>query len=197
VEWGRLEDFLRCFLPTSPVPVSLDTSKGEIARLGLDLGVHLLNDVWGLRRDRSLAGLAAEAGAGLILQHNRAKPEYRSLLPEVLSDLEESVNWALEAGLDRSRLIVDPGFGFGKTKEQNLALLRELRSFRSLGLPLLAGVSRKSFTATRAGQEPAERTFGTAAAVALAIEGGADIVRVHDVGSMRDVVRFCDAVLRT
>ncbi|MEI6509426.1 MAG: dihydropteroate synthase [bacterium] len=195
-EWGRVRDFLSEFLPQAAVPVSLDTCKEEVAQRGLELGVDLINDIWGLRRGRGIAKLVAAHGAGLILQHNRSKAEYRHFLPEVMADLEESLSWALENGVPREKLIVDPGFGFGKTSPQNYTLLRELRAFRGLGQPLLVGVSRKSFLESARKRPPAQRTFATAAAVALAVEGGADLVRVHDVQAMREVVQVCDQTLR-
>jgi dihydropteroate synthase len=195
-EWGRVADFLREFLPHSPLPVSLDTWKEEIARRGLELGVDLINDVWGLRRSRGIARLVAQHKAGLILQHNRQHAEYRHFLPEVVADLEESMSWAFEDGVSPECVIVDPGFGFGKTPEQNFWLLRELRALRGLGQPLLAGVSHKSFIGLATGKLPAERLLGTAAAIALAIEGGADLVRVHEVAEMREVVQVCDRALR-
>ncbi|MCX5970208.1 MAG: dihydropteroate synthase [Coprothermobacterota bacterium] len=195
-EWGRVRDFLSEFLPHAAVPVSLDTCKEEVARRGLELGVNLINDIWGLRRGRGIAKLAAAHGAGLILQHNRRVADYRRFLPEVMADLEESLSWALEDGVPRERLIVDPGFGFGKSASQNYILLRELRAFRGLGQPLLVGVSRKSFLGLTNNRPPAQRTFATAAAVALAVEGGADLVRVHEVQDMREVVQVCDRTLR-
>lgn len=195
-EWDRLKDFLKEFVPNSPVPVSLDTSKAVVAAKGLELGVDLINDVWGLRRAREIARLVKEAGAGLILMHNRKESVYQSLLLEVYDDLLESVDWALSEGLSPDRIIVDPGFGFGKLVEHNYQLLADLEVFRPLGFPLLVGVSRKSFIGKLTGKPPAERVIGTAAAVALAVAKGADIVRVHDVGEMREAILLCDRVLK-
>ncbi|MEI6308097.1 MAG: dihydropteroate synthase [bacterium] len=195
-EWGRVRDFLSEFLPHAAVPVSLDTCKEEVARRGLELGVNLINDIWGLRRGRGIAKLVGAHGAGLILQHNRSVADYRRFLPEVMADLEESLSWALEDGVPREKLIVDPGFGFGKSASQNYILLHELRAFRGLGQPLLVGVSRKSFLGLANNRPPAQRTLATAAAVALAVDGGADLVRVHEVQAMREVVQVCDRTLR-
>ncbi len=195
-EWERLEDFLKEFVPNSPVPVSLDTSKASVALRGLELGVDIINDIWGLKREREIARLAKRAGAGLILMQNRAEIAYTSFLLEVYDDMRNSVGLALSEGIPPGRIIIDPGFGFGKFVEHNYQLLANLESFRPLGFPLLVGVSRKSFIGKLTGKPPQKRAIGTAAAVSLAVSKGADVVRVHDVEEMREAILLCDRVLR-
>jgi dihydropteroate synthase len=195
-EWNRVKEFLREFLPQAPIPVSLDTNKLEVAQKGLDAGVHLINDIWGLKKERAIAKLVREAGAGLVLQHNRAQTDYGDLLSETLADLAASIQTALDEGMDREKLIIDPGIGFGKNADQNFTILKQLAAFRSLGYPLMVGPSRKSFLGQVTGQPPAERVFGTAAAVCLAVTNGADLVRVHDVKAMKDVIQVCDRTIR-
>jgi dihydropteroate synthase len=180
------------------VPVSVDTYKAPVARAALQAGAHLLNDIWGFRCDPALAGLCVEFGVSAVVMHNqRGGPGADDPIEAAGAGLEASIAIAERAGLPRERLIGDPGFGFGWTVEQNLALLRRLGELRELGLPLLVGTSRKStIGAVLEGAPVEERLFGTAATVALAIAAGADIVRVHDVAAMRDVVRVADAVVR-
>lgn len=181
-------------------PVSVDTYKAPVARAALEAGAHLLNDIWGFRCDRRLAVLAVEFGVPAVVMHNqRGRPASggRDVVGDVRAGLEASIAIAEEAGLPRDRLIVDPGFGFGWTPEQNLEILRRLGELRDLGLPVLLGTSRKStIGAVLDGAPPEDRLLGTAATVALAVAAGVDIVRVHDVAAMRDVVRVADAVVR-
>ncbi|MGQ9683512.1 MAG: dihydropteroate synthase [Anaerolineae bacterium] len=195
-----------------PVALSVDTYKAAVAAAALDAGAHLVNDVWALAGDDQMAGLVAQRGAPVILMHNRSRPaeaavdaslggryvgtQYADLLGEVIAELRGRVEAAVAAGVARERIIVDPGIGFGKTVEQNLELLDRLREVRSLGLPLLVGTSRKSFTGYTLKLPPEERLEGTAASVALAIDRGADIIRVHDVQAMVRVARLSDAVVR-
>jgi dihydropteroate synthase len=194
------------------VPVSVDTYKAEVARQAVEAGAALINDVWGLRMDPDMARVAAEAGVAVVLMHNRSKPkdarqaerlggryvgvQYDDLIGDLLRELQESVELALKAGIKPEKIIVDPGIGFGKTVEQNLELLYRLRELKTLGYPLLVGPSRKSFVGYTLNLPPDQRLEGTAAAVALAIDRGADIVRVHDVAAMARVALFTDAVVR-
>ena len=179
------------------VPVSIDTYKAPVARAALAAGAHLLNDIWGFRHEAALAALAVEFGVPAIVMHNQRDREFHDVIGDIRSGLEASIAIAEKVGLARERLIIDPGFGFGWTEEQNLELLRRLRELRALGLPMLIGTSRKStIGAVLGGAPPEERLLGTAATMALAVAAGADMVRVHDVAAMRDVVRVTDAVVR-
>lgn len=200
-ELRRLLPALEAVVGRVGVPVSVDTGKSGVARAALAAGACVVNDVWGLRADPGIAAAAAEFGAGLVLMHNRLGHFYADLLGEIAGDLRGSVDLALAAGVPRGNLIVDPGIGFGKTADQNIEALRELRRFsrgaaEGLGLPLLVGTSRKSTIGRLLGLPPGERVEGTAATVALAVAGGADVVRVHDVGAMARVCQVSDAVVR-
>jgi len=178
------------------IPISVDTYKASVAAAALEAGASLVNDVWGLRRDPEMAGVAARRGAPVVVMHNQERPRYQDLLADVARALRESIALAVAAGIPRERIICDPGIGFGKTTEQNLRLLRRLGELRNLGQPILVGPSRKSFIAKVLGSAGDDRREGTAAVVALAVAGGADLVRVHDVRAMVRVARVADAVVR-
>lgn len=181
------------------VMVSVDTSKGLVARAALAAGAGMVNDVWAARRDPDTARAAAEAGAYLVLMHNKDVATYTGdVVDEVITWLGDAVEAALDAGVPRNRLLVDPGIGFGKTGEHNLEVLHRLGELKAaLGLPLLVGTSRKRFIGELlGGLPPAERVEGTAATVALAIAAGADVVRVHDVAHIARTVRVADAIIR-
>ena len=183
------------------VPVSIDTYKAPVARAALGAGAHLLNDIWGFRPpapgEPSLARIAAEFNIPAVIMHNQRGRPSRDVIGDIRAGLGVSIAIAEDAGTRRERLIIDPGFGFGWTPEQNLEMLRRLGELRNLGRPILIGTSRKStIGAVLDGAPAGERLFGTAATIALAIANGADIVRVHDVAAMRDVARVADAVVR-
>ena len=179
------------------VPISVDTSKPGVAAAALDAGAVLLNDVWGVAEDDAMARLAASRGVPLVVMHNRAEADYADFLAELVADLGAALDRAVAAGVPPANLIVDPGFGFAKTPEQNLVALRELTRLRALGRPVLLGTSRKS-TIGRilGGLPPEQRLEGTLATTALGIAFGADIVRVHDVRANAMAARVADAVVR-
>ena len=178
------------------VPVSIDTTKPSVAAAALDAGASLINDVQGVSEDGALVRLAGARAVPIVLMHNREEPRYTDLMPELIDDLRRAIDRALRAGCAWDSLIVDPGFGFGKTPEHNLTLLRELGALRVLGRPILLGTSRKS-TLGRVLDLPAdERLEATLATTALGIAGGADIVRVHDVLANVRAARMTDAVVR-
>ena len=177
-------------------PISVDTTKPVVAAAALDAGAALINDVWGVGEDDAVVRLAAERAVPIVLMHNRREPRYVNLVAEVVADLGRAIDRAIGAGCAWESLIVDPGFGFGKTAVHNLVILRELGALRVLGRPILLGTSRKS-TLGRVLDLPAEeRLEATLAATALGIAGGADIVRVHDVGPNVRTARMADAVIR-
>jgi dihydropteroate synthase len=192
--------------------ISIDTYKAAVAEEALKAGAQIVNDVWGLRADPDLAAVAARAGAAVVLMHNRSKPanvevrerlgqayagaEYQDLLEDVKRELLGSVALAHAAGIPDECIILDPGIGFGKTVGQNLELIDRLGEIRALGFPVLLGPSRKSFIGYTLDLPPNQRLEGTAAAVAIGIARGADIVRVHDVEAMLRVARMTDAILR-
>ncbi len=178
------------------VPLSIDTTKPVVAEAALAAGADLINDVWGVGDDEALARLAADHGVPLVVMHNRAEARYTTFLPEVIADLQRALERALRLGVRWDDLIVDPGFGFGKTPEHNLELLRELGTLRMFGRPILLGTSRKS-TIGRVLDLPAEaRLEATIATTALGIAGGADLVRVHDVEANVRAARMTDAIVR-
>ena len=185
---------LRAFLPD--LPLSVDTTKPAVAAAALEAGADLVNDVWGVVPDDSLARVAAEHGAPLVLMHNRAEARYRSILAEVVADLQQAMERALAAGVAWDRLLVDPGFGFGKAPVHNLVLLRELATLRVLGRPIVLGTSRKSTLGKVLDLPPHERLEATLATTALAVAAGVDIVRVHDVRANVRVARMADAIVR-
>jgi dihydropteroate synthase len=166
-----------------------------LAEAALRAGATIVNDIWGLRRAPALADLAARHDAAMVVMHNQEGTQYeRGLLPEISASLRESVARAEAAGIPRERIIVDPGLGFGKTAEHNVEILRHLRELTVLGQPLLVGPSRKSFLGKVFGIALEDRLLGTAASVAAAVLRGADIVRVHDVREMRDVVKVAEGL---
>jgi dihydropteroate synthase len=184
------------------IPVSIDTSKSEVAEAAIDQGAEILNDVTGLRGDPHLAEIAARRKLPLIVMHMRGvpatmqkKPFARDVMGDVTAGLRRAIAVALRAGVQKSQIILDPGIGFGKSAEQSFQLLARLPELARLGFPLLVGASRKSFLGKASGgTEKDARVWGTAAAVAASILGGAHIVRVHDVAEMVEVARVADAV---
>jgi len=174
------------------VPLSIDTCRSAVAGRAVEAGARMINDVWGLRRDPGLARVAAEAGVPLVLVSNQRGRSCRDIIAEVISDLRRSTALAVQAGVDESNIIVDPGVGFGKTVEQNLEIIRRLAELKVLGRPILMGTSRKFML----GHSPDQRLEGTAATVAIGIAHGADMVRVHDVRPIVRVCRMSDAVVR-
>lgn len=164
------------------LPVSVDTYKYETARLALEAGADMINDVWGLKYDAGeMARVIAGSGAACCLMHNRARAEYAHLMPELLHDLRETLRIADAAGIGRDKIILDPGVGFGKSCGQNLAVLNRLEELRVLGLPVLLGASRKSVVGLTLGLPVDERLEGTLATTAIGVLKGAAFIRVHDV----------------
>ena len=195
-EMERLLPSLEAVAVCVSIPISVDTWKSGVARAALNAGASIVNDVWGLQADPDMAEMVAGHGAGLIVMHNQRGHHYDNLLEDITRGLRKSVDSALGAGVPRENLIVDPGIGFGKTADQNIEVLRNLRRLRELELPVLVGTSRKSTIGRLLGLPPDQRIEGTAASVALAIAGGADVVRVHDVQAMTRVCRVTDAIVR-
>ena len=184
------------------IPIAIDTYKSEVAAAAVERGVAIINDVSALRFDPALADVAARTGAILVLMHMRGEPANMQkiepsadIFAEIETDLAEAIRQAESRGVRHNQIIVDPGIGFGKTLEQNLAIINHLDRFESFGLPLMIGTSRKSFIGKLTRREASDRLFGTAASVAASIIRGAHIVRVHDVSQILDVVRVTDALL--
>lgn len=190
------------------IPISVDTYKSEVAIRALDVGASIINDQWGLKHDPSLAELAAERNVPIILMSNQrdkgdydAKAQrdtalYNDAMPEVIASLRWSIEMAMNAGVPRENIIIDPGIGFGKTWQQDIELVRCLAELKTLGQPILLGTSRKSLIRMVLNLPASERVEGTAATVAIGIANGADIVRVHDVREMVRICRMTDAIVR-
>ena len=195
-ELARLMPTLEAVAAKVCLPISVDTYKAAVARRAIDAGATIINDIWGLKAEPELANVAAETGAGLVLMHNQKGTQYKDLLPDVVASLRESVKTAIEVGVPQENIIVDPGIGFGKTPDQNLAVLARLAALKAVGCPILVGTSRKSTLGLLLDLSADQRVEATAATVSLAIAGGADLVRVHDVKEMVRVCRVTDAVVR-
>ena len=179
------------------VPVSVDTYKVEVARQSLESGAKMVNNVWGVRSDPDMLALVAEHDVPVVLMHNQKDHQYGDLIRDIIEQLGNTVSRALELGVRRENIIVDPGIGFGKVASQSLEIERRLAEFKVMGLPVLVGPSRKSHIGlVLGGIPPDDRLEGTAAAIALCIAGGADMVRVHDVKEMVKVARVSDAIVR-
>ena len=196
-ELRRILPVLERLAPECSVPISIDTTKAEVARRAVALGACVINDQWGLQGDADMAAVAAELHVPVIAMHNQRGHVYDNLMPDIIAYLRRSLERADEVGLGREHVIVDPGFGFGKTPAQNLEVLRRLGELTTLERPILIGTSRKSMIGhVLPAMSPSERLDGTAATIALGIAFGADIVRVHDVRAMTRVARMADAVVR-
>jgi dihydropteroate synthase len=181
--------------------LSVDTWKSSVARAAVESGVEIINDISGLTFDERMTAVAARSGAGLVLMHTRGTPqtmqsdtEYADLIGEIRLFLHKAVSRAVEGGIQEHCIAVDPGIGFAKTARHNLEILRRLREFTGMGLPLLVGTSRKSFIGSTLNREHGQRLMGTAATVAVAVANGASILRVHDVLAMRDVADMAHAI---
>lgn len=210
-EKARILPLIQAIRQELDIPISIDTYRAEVAAAALAAGANWVNDVWGLRMDPNMAQLVAEQGCPVVIMHNRSQPKnvdqetrlggryvgvaYDDLLTDIRRELEESIDLALAAGVSREQLILDPGIGFGKTVAQNLTLLNQLDYFKEMGYPILLGPSRKSFIGYTLDLPPDERVEGTAATIAIGIDRGANIIRVHDVREMVRVARMTDAIV--
>lgn len=179
------------------IPISVDTCKSQVAEAAIQAGADLVNDIWGLKYDDRMAGVIAKYKVPCCLMHNREKPEYEAFLPDVLKDLEESVNLAAAAGISREQIILDPGIGFGKTYEMNLEMLKHMGILHKLGYPLLLGTSRKSVIGITLDLPTDQREEGTLAATVLAVCSGYSFVRVHDVKANSRAVKMTEAILKS
>ncbi|MBQ6631282.1 MAG: dihydropteroate synthase [Romboutsia sp.] len=178
-------------------PISVDTYKAKVADESLKLGVEMINDVWGLRKDKDMANVIAKYDAHVCIMHNQDNTEYDKDLMESIKDfLSESINIAIEAGIDKNKIVLDPGIGFGKTYEQNLEVLKRLGELKELGYPILLGTSRKSVIGNTLDLPPKERVEGTIATTVLGVRDGVDIVRVHDVEKNLRAAKMADAIYR-
>lgn len=178
------------------VPVSLDTYKAEVAQAGIAAGADLINDIWGLQYDANMAGVIAKAGVACCIMHNRKEAVYRSFLDDVCEDLSRSIRLANQAGIADDKIILDPGIGFAKTREQNLEMINHVDILRHFGYPVLLATSRKSVIGLTLDLPVTERVEGTIATSVLAVMKGCDFVRVHDVRENVRAIRMTEAILR-
>jgi dihydropteroate synthase len=202
-ELERVIPVIRGIRSRSPIPLSIDTTKPEVARAALEEGAEIINDVDGASLKPGIAALAREFEAGLILMHRRGTPEtmqelarYGDVVREVFEELDKGFQRSLASGVAFEQVVLDPGIGFSKTAEQNLELIGGLERFHAWGRPVLVGPSRKSFIGALVGKVPGERDWASAAAVSLAVASGAHLVRVHNVEAMQDVVKVAQAIVR-
>ncbi len=222
VELARVIPVITGLAKEVTIPISVDTYKAEVARQAIAHGAHVINDVWGGRMEPEILRVAAETKVSIVLMHNRSKPpagggsssggkdveeneklggryigvEYKDLMGEIKTELQEQIEVALAAGITKEHIIIDPGIGFGKTVEQNLQIVKHLDALLDIGCPILVGPSRKSFVGYTLDLPSSERLEGTLAAVTLCIQKGADIVRVHDVKEADRTRKFTDAIVR-
>lgn len=195
-EERRLLPVLAAIASCVSVPISVDTSKAQVAEAALNHGASIVNDIRGLTADSELGAVVARHGVPLILMHDIPPDPFGDLVSSIVRELSRRLDRAMAVGVNWDRLIIDPGFGFGKDWRQNLELLRRLNELKVLGRPVLVGFSRKSTIGRVLGLSPADRLEGTLATTTLAIAGGADIVRVHDVEPNARVARMTDAIVR-
>jgi dihydropteroate synthase len=197
VEMSRVLPVIRALRESLPqAPISIDTYKAGVARAAHAAGADLVNSVWGASDE--LLDTVAELGMPLVATHNQAGTGYgsRNVVDAVLAFLDDCATRAILRGIARECVVLDPGIGFGKTSDQNLAVLRDLGRVVALGFPTLLGTSRKSTIGKLTGREPRARVYGSIATSALAVRAGIDVVRVHDVAAARDAVAVADAIVR-
>jgi dihydropteroate synthase len=212
-ELARIIPAIRAIREALPeVTISVDTYRAKVASAALGAGASWINDIWGLRMDDAMVHLVAECGCPVVIMHNRSKPKdveqeqrlggryigvhYDDLIPDIREELARQIETGLAAGIKNEQIIIDPGIGFGKTVDQNLEIINRLNEFKTMGFPILIGPSRKSFIGYTLDLPPQDRVEGTAATVAIGIERGADIIRVHDVRAMKRVAMMTDSIVR-
>ena len=201
-ECDRVVPIIEAVTKQFDLPISIDTSKSVVAREAVQAGAEFVNDISGLSFDPAMAGIVADCGAGLFLMHTRGRPDqmqndtvYDDIMAEVIVSLKQSIETATAAGIELTKIAVDPGIGFGKSVNGNLELLQRLAELKSLGRPILLGTSRKSFIGKVLGSEsPDDRLNGSLATIALGVAAGAQILRVHDVAASREVALMARAV---
>lgn len=196
IEKSRVVPIVEAISSEVDLPISIDTTWAEVAEAAVDAGATVVNDISGFLTDPDLSSLVADRNVGVVLMHNQRGREYRDVIGDIDAGFATSLSICASSNVDLSQVILDPGFGFGWSVEQNLEILRRLNELTSQELPLLIGTSRKSSIGTVLGANVEERLFGTAATVTQAICAGIDVVRVHDSSQMRDVVKMTDAIVR-
>ncbi|MCG1023925.1 dihydropteroate synthase [Sutcliffiella horikoshii] len=195
MELERVIPVIQAISKEVQVPISIDTYKAEVAKQAIEAGAHIINDVWGAKADPDMPAVAAKFQVPIILMQNRKERDYQQLIPDMISDLFESITLVKRAGVKDENIILDPGIGFAKTFEDNLKVMQQLEHFHTLGYPLLLGTSRKRFIGHVLDLPAEERMEGTGATVCLGIQKGCQIVRVHDVKEIARMAKMMDAML--
>lgn len=198
VERARVLPVIGALVGRLGIPISIDTYRADTARAALKAGAAIVNDIWGLQHDPEMARVVAESGAGVCIMHNRTEADAAiDIIADMVAFFDRSLALAQRAGIDQAAIVLDPGIGFGKTFDQNLIALRELKALGRFGLPILAGASRKGFIGAVTGKtEAADRLFGSIAAHVAAVVNGAAIIRAHDIAEHRDALGVASAILR-
>ena len=195
-ERRRVIPVVRSLVSKLSIPISVDTYKPRLAEEAIGAGAAMINDIWGLKHDISMASIVSHSNVPVILMHNQDGVEYSDLIPDVIDSLSKSIEYAIDSGIREENIILDPGIGFGKTPSHNLQLIRRLGEIKAMGFPVLIGTSRKSTLGLVLDLPVGDRLEGTAATVAISIANGVDIVRVHDVREMKRVSLMSDAIVR-
>ena len=203
VELKRVVPVIEALIKKVKIPISVDTKKARVAKYAIDAGAEIINDISALNGDRDMAKTAKEKSAALVLMHMKGKPrnmqkgnlEYNNLMGEIKDYLKKRSEKALNAGVSKDCIVIDPGIGFGKTSEDNYRIIKNLSELKVMGMPIMIGTSRKSFIGKNTGEEPCARMEGTAATIAAAIINGCHIIRVHDVSAMKKVAAVTDAIV--
>ncbi len=196
-EIDRISEAVSMLSDHIDIPISIDTYKSNVAACALKLGASIVNDIWGLQKDPDMASVVAQNDAYVVVMHNQDGTEYETdIMEEIKRFLKKSIDIAVSAGVDKEKIILDPGIGFGKTSQQNIEVMGRLEELKSLGYPILLGTSRKSMIGKILDLPPTERVEGTVATTVIGIEKGVDIVRVHDVKENCRAAKVADAILR-
>ncbi|MBE5926850.1 MAG: dihydropteroate synthase [Lachnospiraceae bacterium] len=198
-EITRVVPVIEAIKKSFDIPISVDTYKSKVAMASIDVGADLINDIWGLKYDENMAGIIADKNVVCCLMHNRnlKLSPYTDFMEDVLTDIRESIEIAIRAGIARDKIIIDPGVGFAKSYEENIKVLNQLKRFSELNQPVLLGTSRKSVIGKALNLEVEDRLEGTLATTALGVMNGCAFVRVHDVKENKRVVRMLEAVKKS
>ena len=196
-EIERVIPIIEALVKEIDVPISIDTYKGKVAELAIKAGASLINDVWGFKKDPYIAEVAAKYQVPCCLMHNRDNTNYNELVEDIISELNECVDIALKAGVKKENIILDPGIGFGKTVEQNLIVMNNLKSIRKIGYPVLLGTSRKSMIGKTLNLPVNQRVEGTIATTVMGIMSGCEFIRVHDIKENLRAARMTDAIINS
>lgn len=195
-ELNRVAPLIRQLAKEIDVPISIDTSKAAVAKAAIEAGASMVNDVWGFKLDKEMANVVAKYEVPCCIMHNRDNKDYTNLMDDVISDVNESIKLALNAGVNKSNIIIDPGIGFAKTYEDNLEVMNNLERLKVLGYPILLGTSRKSIVGLTLDLPVTERLEGTIATNVIGIMKGCDFIRVHDVKANLMAAKMADAIIR-